>query len=415
MRVTTGLEFDNKELLAFGNRVFGEELPEGGFAELLPKLDSGAVDRENYKVVAEEDGQIAAMVLSLPLTLMVFGQALKARYIGLVCVAEEARGRGYMKLLMEKAVDDMKDDGVDLSILGGQRQRYGYFGYEPAGFEVHQTLTVTNGRHALKDVDCSESGILTELLPMKSDSESIQSAYELYCTSAEDYGAVRRPGDFYNDLCSWTDVPYEIRQNGRFAGYLCADGRTKGDVLGIGEIVLEKHAQIPEVLKACLEYFREKGYQSLRFVLPAFDRLNRELGKICESIEICCNHSFLVLDYVRVLSAAMSWKAAKQGLVDGKAVLVIDGKRIAVTVDNGIPAVREEGTETAGEVRKERIEQGRQEEEPAVILTGNEAVRLLFSPAGGLMQVHMGEKESGKALPAGWFPIELYLSGMDAC
>jgi len=54
-----------------------------------------------------------------------------------------------MKKLMGMAIEDMKKSGCDYSGLGGQRQRYEYFGYSQANNQWFFTVSATNVRHAL--------------------------------------------------------------------------------------------------------------------------------------------------------------------------------------------------------------------------------------------------------------------------
>lgn len=395
MRYSDGTDFKIDELLAFGNSVFGDELPEGGFAQLLPKLASGAVETKHYRVITEDEAgkKIAAMLVMLPLTLRILDQELNVRYIGLVSVSKAARGKGYMKLLMNRAIQEMKDEGCHMSILGGQRQRYGYFGYEPAGFEVHYTLTPTNVRHALRAVGIDgKSGISLERL--EQGSAAAKEAYSMYCRRA--YRVYREEKNFFENLCTWKGIPYEIRQAGVIAGYISVDGmdKNKGELI-VNELDMAEHVDTLAVYKTCMEFFEKQGYRALKFSLPVFDEKNQELGKICENIEIVCNHSYLVLDYCRVLSAMLEWKSKLCALADGEMMLIIDGERLIISVHKGVPYVKRDLHNSYDDV-------------VSVSMTAHEAVRRLLSPEGWLPVF-------GNVFPAGWFPLEIYVSGVDAC
>ena len=67
--------------------------------------------------------------------------------IGGVSSHPRSRGAGYMRQLMHHLVQRMRDEGKHLSWLGGQRQRYAYFGYEDCGVSHTYTLSKTNLRH----------------------------------------------------------------------------------------------------------------------------------------------------------------------------------------------------------------------------------------------------------------------------
>ena len=49
------------------------------------------------------------------------------------------------------------------------------------------------------------------------------------------------------------------------------------------------------------------------------------------------------------------------------------------------------------------------EETPDLTLSPFEASRFLFSPMGGFVQTPAGK------VPAGWFPLPLFVSAVDAC
>ena len=122
--VTKGLPQDYDELIDFGNMVFKED-----FRALLPKLYQDHPEAAAHHHLIREDGRIKAMVGSFPITLKAAGRTLKVRGIGTVSVHPYARGRGYMKTLMGNAVKEAEAEGAALMILGGQRQRYEYFGF----------------------------------------------------------------------------------------------------------------------------------------------------------------------------------------------------------------------------------------------------------------------------------------------
>ena len=60
-----------------------------------------------------------------------------------------------MKVLMALMTADARAKNDDLLFLGGQRQRYNYFGFEQAGMALNCSVSATNVRHALKNVDAS--------------------------------------------------------------------------------------------------------------------------------------------------------------------------------------------------------------------------------------------------------------------
>ena len=130
---------EREQLLAMLDDVFFiEDKPETrrNFLELLPKLYKEEYDPCANNFTVTEDGEIKAAVGLYYDDAVAAGRKLKAAGIGNVAVTRDCRGKGYMIDCLNRAIEDIKSSGADYSVLGGHRQRYGYFGYEPAGPEI---------------------------------------------------------------------------------------------------------------------------------------------------------------------------------------------------------------------------------------------------------------------------------------
>lgn len=90
------------------------------------------VDYDN-RLVVKVDGRIVSHVGIFPLKMKVGRAEIMMGGIGGVATLQEFRGRGFMTKLMNYAIDKMRKEGYPISILWGDRQRYGHFGYEMAG------------------------------------------------------------------------------------------------------------------------------------------------------------------------------------------------------------------------------------------------------------------------------------------
>ena len=95
--------------------------------------------------VMEREGQIVSHVGLYPLEVVVHGVTWPIGGIGGVGTLPEERGKGHMSALLQRVIDVMRETGVPLSWLGGDRQRYNAFGWERAG----QTYELTFTRRAL--------------------------------------------------------------------------------------------------------------------------------------------------------------------------------------------------------------------------------------------------------------------------
>ncbi|MFH0796123.1 MAG: GNAT family N-acetyltransferase [Candidatus Omnitrophota bacterium] len=97
-------------------------------------------DFQHTYLIREGDG-IASLVRVFSLDLILGKSRVKAGGIGGVATSPSIRGKGYMSQLMNHAIDQMKEEGFPVSILGGDRHRYRSFGYENAGKTLRLTVT----------------------------------------------------------------------------------------------------------------------------------------------------------------------------------------------------------------------------------------------------------------------------------
>ncbi len=136
---------DYDPALAFLDRVFGEHRPHD-FRHLLPAIYQPTDEHMRCNYAIQRDGHIKAIVGVFPITQCVGPTTLRIAGIGGVSVDPACRGEGLMRILMDHAVREIDHAGYDLSWLGGQRQRYRYWGYEVGG----TTLKFTLDKRALK-------------------------------------------------------------------------------------------------------------------------------------------------------------------------------------------------------------------------------------------------------------------------
>ena len=157
-----------------------DEFFTGELASRSPHPDH-ALDSEIEKhYIAITDGKVVGAVGAYPSTLYVSenkrgGKKLeiKASGIGQVSCIQDYRGRGVMSDLMKIAIDDMKKSGVHLSVLDGDRTRYGHFGYDYAGTIVSFNIQkkrlsnfLSDGHISVKKADISDYPALNELISL---------------------------------------------------------------------------------------------------------------------------------------------------------------------------------------------------------------------------------------------------------
>ena len=371
---------DFEEALDVLNLAFGKAPPRD-FEAILPALYRRGEEEMRWNFALREGGRIRAIVGLFPLAYRWGGTELRVAGIGGVSCHPHARGRGYMQKLMAHCVQAAVAEGFHLSWLGGQRQRYGYFGYEKCGIYYRLTLSPTNVRHALGSPDC---GI--DFRPLgREDRTHLQGAMGLH--DGQPFRGVRPPHRFYDLLLSWGHRPYVARsRDGRMIGYLVA----QADRMCVTEL-LAVHEGEPE-LDMAAAWVQRHG--STCFELPPWSRLLPKLAQLCEGASASSSGNWQIFDWATTLDALLKTRAALTPLMDGAVVVEIAGYgRVELAVrDNAAQCVR---TEAA----------------PALELDAFTAMRLLCGP---LPPALVAPLPAAAAPLEQWCPLPLFLGRQDA-
>ena len=367
---------DRAQYLDFINMVFSMAHRPHDFSKLLPKVyGPGRPTDALQNIAVDEAGRVRGLVAVLPGELRVGDKVLRTGYVGSVSAHPFARGEGHMKALMKMAIEGAAADGADLMMLGGQRQRYEYFGFTPGGVEIRYTVDNANLRHALRGVDIAP---YTFVSMQEADAALVDQAFALH--EAQPVHMQRSREDFVVILESWLSKPHIVLKDGAFAGYLTASGDDKSFL----EILLCDEALYGPVVKAWME---QRGVRGLEIPAAAYNlALNRVLSSFAEIAEIGMGQLLRVLNFPKVVAALLPLSGAVQPLADGALSLWIDGKPQTIAVKGGEASVTEEAPEAAPH------------------LTALTAQNLLFSPLGAYL---------GISAPAGWLPLLLYMHSPD--
>lgn len=133
------------DLLELCDRCFRQE--RGGMAARLPFAYDP--DHPEHHAIVRQDGQVVAHAAAVPQTLVVGGGEIPCPGIGGVATDPQYRGNGYMTALLEFWLDELDAPLVE---LGGDRQRYGRFGWENGGREFRYRLTPRSFPDSTSDV-----------------------------------------------------------------------------------------------------------------------------------------------------------------------------------------------------------------------------------------------------------------------
>ena len=368
------------DYMDFINYVFGFNGDSSDFKKLLPKLYKYEYEPAVSSYVAVEDGKLKSAIGAFDHDISVCGNLVKTRGIGNVAVHPYARGKGYMKKLMNMALDDMEKEGVALSVLGGRRQRYNFFSYDKLGQAVSMSFNSDNFRHTYgKD----RKHTLTFKTLKAGDVETVYKIKEL--SESHPFYAMREVDKYFEIISSWHQKAYVAFENGEFVGYAVGKGSD------INELLASEGQDIREFICALYDYL---GASSMHVKLPIFlrDYIN-DLYCLCESYSVETAKSFSVLNYKTVIEAFIKLKATYTDLPDGVLVLGINGRsrreNIGITVFGG------------------NISVDYTDDEPAVELDHLEAMNLLFAPVCPL-------RESLPVHAKIWLPLPIYLYSSDA-
>ncbi len=373
---------DEEDILDFANYVFSAAREPHDFRTLLPKVYGKGAGGAGYHYLAKDNGKIKAMACVFPTEFKSGTHVLKVGMLGTVSVHPYARQQGYMKKLVEMAVADMRAEGYAFSALGGQRQRYEYFGYEPCGVQFYFTVTATNIHHHVGFA--SKTGIQFVKVE-ESDVSLLDQVYSFYQRRII---TGRRRENFYRICQSWQSTLYAVIDHRQECLGYAIVSRDGGQFC---EIELADVSKLPQVCKA---YFHQMNRDVIQIPLAAYERQKiRVLAEFSERYEIRTNENFQIFDYRRVIQMFLEIKAGFETLKDGRFRLEIEGEAPMEIMVQG-----------------RRVQITKTEEVPDLVLSRRSAMGLLCSPIYG----YGAYGEDRSRLPSGWFPLPLCISGPDA-
>ena len=382
-----GKDCDNAALISFINGVFFTDDPSNReFLEILPKIykDKYRPAYSNFVVQDENTREFRSAIGNFYCDMTAGGETMKACCIGNVAVGTKFRGMGYMKKLMQMSVEDMKANGTALAYLGGQRQRYGYFGFEHAGVSFEFGFGPNCFRHSLHEM---ASGFeCAELSP--EDIKSLEVIKKI--NDLKPVHAARPVDDLDDILRSWRQKPFTVKENGETVGYIVFN-REMNAVCEFGIIDFDK---LDRIVAACFETARKVNPGTgLRFFCGSFEKEKIDFfTKNCDGIDMGGCEMILVLDYEKVIRAYLKAEAQYKKLADGCVTVLIHGENgdenLTITVKDN--AVGVEKTDN----------------KPDVIFSHKEATRAFFS-------LYPNEREVFPPEVKSWLPLPMYQNGCD--
>ena len=362
-----------EDLLDFLNLAFGMNGYDRDLLKMLPKLYNEENDPCGHNYVVTENGKIRAAVGIYPRTFHVLDETITTYGVGNVAVHPYHRSKGYMKLLMNRAVQDMIEAGADMSDLGGRRQRYQYFSYESGGSNVKFQFNTYSMGHCFGNTPMRAITFEHVTGPDNPWMEQIRRLHDSRPLHME-----RSANQFFNIASSWGEPLYAILEGDHFVGYCIGS---------LNELTLTDEAYFTDVLRCYM-----LDHDSVDFSLPLHEiEMIEKAHKFCATYSMVTDKFFSLFHFKKIVSAFLKLKASRIHLVDGSLTVQVDGRAgkevFKITVHNGIPTV----TDT--------------DEEPQVILEHKEAALFFF----GLMS----PTRTKHPIAAAWFPLPIRIEYAD--
>ena len=310
---------DRWDILDFANFVFSQAHVPHDFRRLLPKMYADDVDFTPCHYLAKEDGRIVGLVSALVYD-MVYGEhRLKTGFVGTVSTHPYRRGAGYMKACMALMHEDMAKKGVQLLVLGGQRQRYGHYGYSVGCPAVRHHISRANVDKALGSVNASDIRFTEE-----TDGKE---ASRLHMT--REYRCERDPARYLAYVRSWNRAFYRIGEGDKCLGF-CAQG--------LSDIELYDPNDLLRVVKAYVSAFGDVDI-TMGIACP---RENETLFSLAEHSAIINRDMVRPIDWPACAEFFLKVRAGCiSPLQDGLFRLGVEGVgTLEMRVEGGIPACR---------------------------------------------------------------------------
>lgn len=361
----TVADFD--ELIAFMNRAFSFT-PDIGFTRRLPVLYQPTERHLACQHIIRRDGNTGPIVAGIglyPLTWRVGDFSLRIAGIGGVSCDPEYRGRGFMSHILTHLRQLIAGEKYHLSYLGGQRQRYGHYGWEVAGCLHNFQLNTTNLKHT--------PGIPA---PGSPGAENHGCKLELFTGQPDALVAMRRLHDAQPAFIERSAESFPLAIQSWFASTYLLRGE-QNNVTAYA-VVSRDGSTVTEIVAADTSH----AMRLLRLLLtdrpaatPAITAINvqlggeqhelaRTLGTVAETYNVQPGGNWQIFDWPAVLGALLSLRHRVASLAPGRVTLRISDIGRAIRLEATDSAVRVDWTDAPADVS----------------LDAKSAMRVLFGP-----------------------------------
>ena len=256
-------------------------------------------------IVIRKDNEIVACALIIGNKLYIGDNTLDILEVGSLCVREEYRNKGYLKILLGYIKNIEKE--YDLSVLSGDIKRYSSFNYYPNILNLYKIKSKTHNNITFKSIN----------------DDYIIDSLNLYNKGIH---ANRAIYNFKDILVQWKCESYYIFKDNNYIGYLIYN--TKNDY--INEI---KCSNLIDVVES-FGIFKNRNYTNLSVLNNDYDTLN-----ILNNLEVSKMYNrqlYSINNIKKVISVCLNNKLKYEALVKGSIAIKVDNEIIKITVDNKV-------------------------------------------------------------------------------
>lgn len=258
------------------------------------------------------DNKLVSVVGVYPLPTKVLDREINFCTVGNVATHPDYEGLGYMNILINRAMEIVKEEKYDACRLGGDRARYLRFGFELCGGNYSYYITPKNAKKSL--LACyGQNTSVTEILP--NDEKSLTFAREIYHQNK--VSVLRNDNNvMYRVMTAWKNTPYLVTKNNEPIGYFALTSNKKE----VSEAyAINKESYLDTV--ATISNYLNDGF-SVELHQHDID-LIREMNKCAEYMSIQIPSNFNIVNFENVVDAYIKLKASYTCLAMGSVAISI--------------------------------------------------------------------------------------------
>ena len=284
---------DADSVVELGNECFTNDRDAGG---VLPRWPHALYQVTN-RFVMKDGARVVSHVGYADQTAIVEGNEIKAAGITFVSTSPDYRNRGFMTQLLKRCIEAMTEEGYAFSDLGGNRQRYGHFGWENAGREWNFHITKRSlddssffSKSLSKKPEVINSNMLEgfQVTPYQGSSEEIDAIIAIH---EQEPLRMKRTRELYEMLLGRMGRPVWLASydNDRVSYVITDDSEKYPNIVEFGGN--------EDGIHTILRYFIDhKPVESIGVSSPWIHPLNHKFFSISSSWDVRCFRMFKILN-----------------------------------------------------------------------------------------------------------------------